>query len=145
MESLLPGYRALEWIISYNRAKCYSFCSLRKQPTFCNATKWFSGEMTSEKRAQKFNTDDVSLPRSGECIWLAGEKFRSMHDRSEELPRSFLFFFFFNASTQMLQPSKINKYYPDLGSDTSTVWNFCSCSILRSHSPGEPPWWRLKM
>ena len=27
--------------------------------------QWFPLEMTSEKRAQKFHTDDVSLPRSG--------------------------------------------------------------------------------
>ena len=26
---------------------------------------WFPSEMTSEKRAQKFHNDDVSLPRSG--------------------------------------------------------------------------------
>ena len=26
---------------------------------------WFSRQMTSEKRAQKFHTDDASLPRSG--------------------------------------------------------------------------------
>ena len=26
---------------------------------------WFPGEMTSEKRAQKYHTDGASLPRSG--------------------------------------------------------------------------------
>ena len=30
--------------------------------------QWFPLEMTSEKRAQKFHTDDVSLPRSGWCF-----------------------------------------------------------------------------
>ena len=29
---------------------------------------WFSREMTSEKRTQKFLTDDVSLPRSEQCF-----------------------------------------------------------------------------
>ena len=29
---------------------------------------WFSREMTSEERAQKLHTDDVSLPRSGQCF-----------------------------------------------------------------------------
>ena len=29
---------------------------------------WFSYEMTSEKRAQIFHTDDASLPRSGQCF-----------------------------------------------------------------------------
>ena len=36
--------------------------SPRKQPTFGDAT---TGEMTSEKRAQKFHADDASLPRFG--------------------------------------------------------------------------------
>ena len=31
---------------------------------------WFPHDMTSEKRAQKFHTNDVSLPRSGKCVWL---------------------------------------------------------------------------
>ena len=37
----------------------------RKQPTFRYATTGFPAQMTSEKRAQKFQTDDASLPRSG--------------------------------------------------------------------------------
>ena len=32
---------------------------------------WFSRKMTSEKRVQKFHTDDASLARSGKCFWLA--------------------------------------------------------------------------
>ena len=32
----------------------------------CN--HWFLRQMTSEKRAQKFHTDDASPPRSGQCI-----------------------------------------------------------------------------
>ena len=38
----------------------YRYCRLRKQPTFGDAT---TGLLA--KRAQKFHTDDVSLPRSG--------------------------------------------------------------------------------
>ena len=57
--------------------------------------------MTSEKRAQKFHTDDVSLPKSGWCFWLV-------------VPRGKF------ASTNQ-------KHYPDLGSDASSVWNFCAC------------------
>ena len=34
---------------------------LKKQPTFHDAGTGFSREITSEKRAQKFRTDDVSL------------------------------------------------------------------------------------
>ena len=31
---------------------------------------WFPRQMTSEKRALKFHTDDATLPRSGQCFWL---------------------------------------------------------------------------
>ena len=38
--------------------------SLRKEMTLqCHS--WFLHEMTSEKRVQKFHTDDLSLPTSG--------------------------------------------------------------------------------
>ena len=40
-----------------------SLRNLRKQTTFGDATNRFLGEMTSEKQAQKFHTDDASLPR----------------------------------------------------------------------------------
>ena len=41
-----------------------------KGKTLCTETTqlwlhWFPRQMTSEKRAQKFHTDDMSLPRSG--------------------------------------------------------------------------------
>ena len=39
--------------------------SLRKQPTFCDASTGFSPKMMFEKWAQKFSTDEVSLPRTG--------------------------------------------------------------------------------
>ena len=37
--------------------------NLSEQQTFRDATTGFPGEVTSEKRAQKFHTDDASLPR----------------------------------------------------------------------------------
>ena len=43
----------------------YDCGSLRKQPKIHNALLWFSLEMTSEKGAQKFHTDDALLPKSG--------------------------------------------------------------------------------
>ena len=61
---------------------------------------WFPCQMKSEKRAQKFHTDDVSLPRSWWCFWLVESNF----------PR---------VTTNQ-------KRYPDLGSDASSVWNFCA-------------------
>ena len=33
-----------------------------------DAATWFPRQITSEKRAQKFHTDDTSLPRSGYCF-----------------------------------------------------------------------------
>ena len=76
--------------------------SLRRQVTFGNAATGFSAKlMMSEKRVQKFHTDDVSLSRSGKCFWLVESNF----------------------------PCGTNnqKHYPDLGSETSSVWNFCTC------------------
>ena len=48
---------------------------------------WFPCEITSDKRAQKFHTDDASLLR-GYCFWLAETNFPSWHDQSEALLRS---------------------------------------------------------
>ena len=56
--------------------------SLRKQPTF----RWFPLEITSEKLAQKFPTDDASLPRSVLLIGLAA--WEICFNQSEVLPRS---------------------------------------------------------
>ena len=56
--------------------------------------------MSSEKRARKFSSDDVSLLRSGYCFWLL--------------------------LTWLSKFSANQKHYPDLGSDSSSVWNFCS-------------------
>ena len=46
----------------------YGFRSLNK---FSRHHHWFPRKMTSEERAQKFHTDDVSLPWSGLCFWLS--------------------------------------------------------------------------
>ena len=59
---------------------------------------WFPREMTSEKRAQKFHTDDASLPRYLVVFLILDEA--------------------------NFQP--IRSTTPDLGSDTSSVWNFCA-------------------
>ena len=65
----------------------------------------FLREMTSEKRAHKFHTDDASLPKTGQCFWLVEANFTS-------------------GTTNQ-------KHYPDLGSDASSVWNFCVVVTLR--------------
>ena len=44
---------------------------------------------------------DASLPRSGECFWLVEINFS--------------------------RRTTNQKYYPDMGSDASSVWNFCAC------------------
>ena len=77
-----------------------SFDSLSKQTTFRDSTTGFPRQMTSEKRAQKLHIDDASLPRSGYCFWLVESNF----------PRG----------------TTSQKHYPDLGSDASSVWNFCA-------------------
>ena len=71
---------------------------------------WFPREMTSQKRAQKIHTDDVPLPRSGWCFWLV------------------LLYGKFTSISQ--------KHYPDLGSDTSSLWNFCA--FLSTSFAGKP-------
>ena len=60
-----------------------------------------SCEMTSEKQVQKFHTEDASLPRTGKCFWLV-------------MPHG------------KFAPTN-QKHYADLGSDTSSAWNFCTC------------------
>ena len=73
---------------------------------------WFPREMTSEKRTQKFHTDDASLHRSRYCFWLvvSREKFTSANQ----------------------------KHYPALGSE----WRVISVEFLRSslrrHFAGKP-------
>ena len=62
-----------------------------------------SCKMMSEKRAQKFHTDDASLPRTGKCFWLV-------------MPHG------------KFAPTN-QKHYADLGSDASSVWNFCTCFL----------------
>ena len=68
--------------------------NLRKQPTFCNATSGSSAKV-SEKLVHKFHIDHASLPRSGLYFHLV-------------MPCGKF------ASTKQ-------KYYPDLGSDMSSV------------------------
>ena len=55
--------------------------------------------MTSEKRAQKFHADDASLSRSD---WL-------------------------NKISHAAQPIRNQKHYSDLGSNVTSVRNFCAC------------------
>ena len=79
---------------------------------------WFPGEMTSQKRMQKTHTDDVSLPRS--------------RSTSDDFVVPYVKF-----------TSTYQKHYPDLGSDASSVWNFCtffSDLISRGNQ-----WWHHKI
>ena len=92
------------------------FCSLRKNPTFRDATTHsvFSRKMPSKIRAKKFRTSDASPPRSGKCFFLVAANF----------PRE-----------------KTNqKVYSDLRRDVSSLWNFCisSSDVI----PRGNQWWR---
>ena len=53
--------------------------SLQYQPektaTILQWHNWFPCEMSSEKCAQKFHTDEASLSRSGSCFWLVEANF----------------------------------------------------------------------
>ena len=91
--------------------------SRRKKAVISRIRLWFRGEMTSEKRAQKFHTDDVSLHTSGYCFWLVEENFsRCMTNQ---------------------------KHFPNLSCNTSSVWNFCSrCSDIISRGN---QWWCRQM
>ena len=81
---------------------------------------WFPSKMTSEEQVQKFRTDDVSLPISERCFWWVKANFpHSMNNQKHStIPRS--------------------------GYDTSSVWNFCTCSSAGEHpgfflGAGAPP------
>ena len=63
------SFETRHFLLLYTKDMCIAMklClrdQMRKQQTFCDTTT-FLHEMTSQKRAQKFHTDDVSLPRSG--------------------------------------------------------------------------------
>ena len=73
--------------------------------------------MTSEKRAQEFLTDDVSLPRSGQCFSLVEVNF--------------------------VRGTTNQKYDPDVDIDRSSVWNFCA-RFSDVTSRGNQ-WWRREM
>ena len=48
----------------------------------------FSPKMTSEERAQKCYTEDVSLPKSGVVLLIGGAAWEICYNQSEALPRS---------------------------------------------------------
>ena len=59
---------------------------------------WFPREMASEQRVQKFPTDEASVPRH------------------------------LGSAYDWLKRGTTNqRQNPDLGSDSSSVWNFCAC------------------
>ena len=64
-------YKQIHGSMTKRMQSIFSVCTLfnlRKQATLRDATTGFPREMTSEKRAQKFHTDDASLHRSGQCF-----------------------------------------------------------------------------
>ena len=57
----------------FTRVSSSPLCSLRKQPTFLD--HWFPREITSEKRAQKFHTDEcqyLDLGSASDCSCCVG-------------------------------------------------------------------------
>ena len=93
------GFRYIGTVRKKNGKNLCSVFGNSKEFFWYLSHHWFPREMTSEKRAQKFHTDDVV---------------------ESNFPRG----------------TTNQKHYPDLGIDTSSVWNFCtrfSVVILRCH------------
>ena len=72
---------------------CRKYCfpgSPEKTADISRRHYWLPREMTSEKQAQKFHTDDATLLSSIKCFWLVEENFPPCmtHDQSEALPKS---------------------------------------------------------
>ena len=87
--------------------------SLRKQLTFGDATTGFAGKWCQRN-----------------------ERKNSAHTDDMSLPRSWLYFWLDGFSTNQ-------KHCPDLGSDTSSVWNFCAnfSDVISRANQG----WRCEM
>ena len=88
--------------------------SPEKTADISRGNHWFPSEMTSEKQAQKFHTDDATLLSSITCFWLVEENF----------PHG----------------TTYQKHYPNQGRVASSVWNFrarfCQTSIPWETSAG---------
>ena len=69
----MRNFESIITIIKNNREKRLWWNILQiVGPRLCFIFHWFPYKMTSEKRAQKFPTDNASLLRSGWCLWLVG-------------------------------------------------------------------------
>ena len=98
-----------------NGTRYLSYSLLEKTADISRSHRLFLRKMTSEVRVQEFHTDDVLLPWSGYCFLLV---------------------------ENLLQPIR-STHNPDLGSDASSIWNFCS-RFSEVISPGNR-WWRREM
>ena len=97
------GGRGFQWELCNNKQNPSNFSSWPKNTADISGSHhWSPSKMTSGERARKFHTDDVSLPGSGQWIWLAEARF----------PRG----------------TANRKHCSDPGSEASSVWNFCSHS-----------------
>ena len=111
---LLSAFLHIRWPLSLEN--CFSFIpcnrSLRKRRPFRDATPphptpshRFPPETMSKEQEHKFHTDDLSL-------------YSDFCSASEWLRQISL----------AAQKAINQKYFPEQGSDTSSVWNFCACS-----------------
>ena len=91
--------------------------SLTKQSTFRDATTGFPAKWRLRNERRNFILMKASLTESVKCFWLVESNFSR------------------GVTNQ--------KHHPDLGNDTSSVWNFCarfSDAIWRGKN-----WWHCKM
>ena len=99
---------------SYARCLCEMHFAAKTCPRLLH---FFLPEMTSEKEAQQFHSDDVSLLRLRWCFWLVEVDFPG------------------GATNE--------KHHSDLVSNASLVWDFCA-RFSKVISQGNQ-WWRLKL
>ena len=62
----LPRHKEISHIVAWQNSRHLShICVYWTYVDIWRRYQWFPRQMTSKKRAQKFHTDDASLPRSG--------------------------------------------------------------------------------
>ena len=108
------GLRQCRFFVSFFR----QFYQSEKTDDISRSHQRFPPELTSEKRAQKFYTDEAFLTQ----IWVSASDWLKQVSQAA-LPTS---------STD-----------PDLGSDESSVWNFCA--RFSDFNSWGSQWWRCEM
>ena len=107
--------------------KYFYLCTIKPEKTanILQRQHWFRCKKKSEEGVQKFwrrrvfclSSDDESLPRPGQSLWLDEANFPCCTTNQ--------------------------KHYPDLGSNTPSVWKFCARSPAVISQGNQ--WWHRKL